>query len=44
MVVVFVYLFGGAAAGGDRHSTVLHALPGVLAQSALMATIATGSA
>ncbi|GIH14810.1 ABC transporter permease [Rugosimonospora africana] len=42
MVAVFVYLFGGAAAGGDRHTAVLYALPGVLAQSALMATIATG--
>ncbi|HEY2669646.1 MAG TPA: ABC transporter permease [Rugosimonospora sp.] len=42
MIAVFVYLFGGAAAGGDRHLAVLYALPGVLAQSALMATIATG--
>jgi ABC transporter DrrB family efflux protein len=42
MVAVFVYLFGGASAGGDRHAAVLYALPGVLAQSALMATVATG--
>jgi ABC transporter DrrB family efflux protein len=42
MIVVFVYLFGGAASGGDRHGSVLYALPGVLAQAALMATVATG--
>ncbi|GAA5195481.1 ABC transporter permease [Rugosimonospora acidiphila] len=42
MIIVFVYLFGGAAAGGDRHQAVFYSLPGVLAQSALMATVATG--
>ncbi|WP_157250146.1 ABC transporter permease [Nonomuraea typhae] len=41
MIVVFVYLFGGAA-GGDRSQAVLYMLPGVLVQVALMATIATG--
>ncbi|MEU7853820.1 ABC transporter permease [Nonomuraea sp. NPDC049141] len=41
MIVVFVYLFGGAA-GGDRDGAVLYMLPGVLVQVALMATIGTG--
>ncbi|MGP3918336.1 ABC transporter permease [Nonomuraea sp. 10N515B] len=41
MIVIFVYLFGGAA-GGDRASAVAYMLPGVLVQVALMSTIATG--
>ncbi|GAA0941096.1 ABC transporter permease [Nonomuraea longicatena] len=41
MIVVFVYLFGGAA-GGDREQAVLYMLPGVLAQVALLATATTG--
>ncbi|NUP03995.1 MAG: ABC transporter permease [Nonomuraea sp.] len=41
MIVVFVYLFGGAA-GGDRAGAVAYMLPGVLVQVALMATITTG--
>ena len=40
MIVIFVYLFGGAA--GDRTGTVLYMLPGVLTQVSLMATIGTG--
>jgi oleandomycin transport system permease protein len=41
MIVVFVYLFGGAA-GGSREQAVLYMLPGVLAQVALLATATTG--
>ncbi|MEU1387150.1 MULTISPECIES: ABC transporter permease [unclassified Nonomuraea] len=41
MIVIFVYLFGGAA-GGDRAGAVSYMLPGVLVQVALMATITTG--
>ncbi|MER6942389.1 ABC transporter permease [Nonomuraea sp. NPDC000554] len=41
MIVIFVYLFGGAA-GGNRDEAVLYMLPGVLTQVALMATIGTG--
>ncbi|MEU0566557.1 ABC transporter permease [Nonomuraea sp. NPDC005983] len=41
MIVIFVYLFGGAA-GGHRDQAVLYMLPGVLTQVALMATIGTG--
>ncbi|MEV0378814.1 ABC transporter permease [Nonomuraea sp. NPDC050643] len=41
MIVIFVYLFGGAA-GGDRAGAVAYMLPGVLVQVALMATITTG--
>ncbi|MFD9949778.1 ABC transporter permease [Nonomuraea sp. NPDC059023] len=41
MIVIFVYLFGGAA-GGDRGQAVQYMLPGVLVQVALMATIGTG--
>ena len=38
-LTVFVYVFGGAIAGGDRHAYLQYLLPGVLAQ-----TIAFGSA
>jgi ABC transporter DrrB family efflux protein len=41
MIIVFVYLFGGAA-GGDRAGAVAYMLPGVLVQVSLMATISTG--
>ncbi|MEU6784353.1 ABC transporter permease [Nonomuraea angiospora] len=41
MIVIFVYLFGGAA-GGDRAGAVAYMLPGVLVQVALMSTITTG--
>lgn len=41
MIVVFVYLFGGAASG-NRDEAVLYMLPGVLVQVSLMATIGTG--
>ncbi|WP_327086772.1 ABC transporter permease [Nonomuraea sp. NBC_01738] len=41
MIVIFVYLFGGAASG-DRGGAVQYMLPGVLVQVALMATIGTG--
>ena len=42
MIFVFVYIFGGAANGGDREAAVLYALPGVIVQGALVATTATG--
>lgn len=42
MIFVFVYIFGGAANGGERASVVLYAIPGVVVQGALVATTATG--
>lgn len=42
MIVVFVYLFGGANNDGDRAGVVLYSLPGVLAQVTLMGTGRTG--
>lgn len=42
MIVVFVYVFGGAAAAGDRTGVLMYAVPGVLVQSALIGTTATG--
>lgn len=42
MILVFVYLFGGANNDGDRAGVVLYALPGVLAQVTLMGTGRTG--
>lgn len=40
MIVVFVYLFGGAT--GDRADVVAYMVPGVLVQVSLIATIGTG--
>lgn len=42
MIVIFVYVFGGAAAAGDRAGVVMSAVPGVLVQAALIGTTATG--
>ncbi|MDH6135768.1 oleandomycin transport system permease protein [Kitasatospora sp. MAA4] len=43
MLGLFVYLPGGPAVGGDHRAALAFALPGVLVQSALTATVVTGT-
>ena len=41
-LLLFTFIFGGALAGGDRHSYLQFLLPGLLAQSLAMGGIALG--
>jgi len=41
-LLLFTYIFGGALAGGDRHTYLQFLLPGLLAQSLAMGGIALG--
>jgi len=41
-LMLFTYIFGGALAGGDRHTYLQFLLPGLLAQSLAMGGIALG--
>jgi oleandomycin transport system permease protein len=41
-LLLFVYIFGGAIAGGSRHDYLQYLLPGLLAQGIAMAGIALG--
>jgi oleandomycin transport system permease protein len=41
-VVMFVYLLGGAIGSGDRHQYMQFLLPGIMVQTVLFASIATG--
>ncbi|ALG05901.1 ABC transporter permease [Kibdelosporangium phytohabitans] len=42
MLLMFVYLFGGAIGGGDRDGYLQMLLPGLMAQTILFATLGTG--
>ncbi|ONI78840.1 ABC transporter [Actinosynnema sp. ALI-1.44] len=42
MLLMFVYLFGGAIGGGDRDAYLQMLLPGMMAQTILFATLGTG--
>ena len=44
MVTVFVFLFGGAIGGGNRHAYLQFMLPGVMVQSVVFASLGTGTA
>lgn len=41
-VTMFVFLFGGAIANGDRHAYLQFALPGVMVQTVVFASMGTG--
>jgi len=41
-VLLFTYVFGGQMAGGDPTAYLQYALPGIIAQNALFATLNTG--
>lgn len=41
-LLLFVYVFGGAIGGGDRHEYLQYLLPGLLAQSIVFGSIALG--
>ncbi|WP_375492682.1 ABC transporter permease [uncultured Jatrophihabitans sp.] len=41
-LLLFVYVFGGAIGGGDRHDYLQYLLPGLLAQSIVFGSIALG--
>jgi oleandomycin transport system permease protein len=41
-VLLFTYVFGGQMAGGDPTAYLQYALPGIIAQNALFATLSTG--
>jgi oleandomycin transport system permease protein len=41
-VTMFVFLFGGAVAGGDRHSYLQFVLPGIAVQTVVFGSIGTG--
>jgi oleandomycin transport system permease protein len=42
-VTMFVFLFGGAIAGGDRHGYLLFVLPGIMIQTIIFASGGTGT-
>ncbi len=44
MVTVFVFLFGGAIGGGNRHAYLQFMLPGVMVQTVVFASLGTGTA
>src|SRR2546430_17388375 len=41
-VTMFVYLFGGAIAGGDRHGYLQYVLPGIAVQTVVFGSMGTG--
>ena len=41
-VTMFVFLFGGAIAGGDRHQYLQFVLPGIMVQTVVFASMGTG--
>jgi oleandomycin transport system permease protein len=41
-VTMFVFLFGGAIAGGDRHGYLQYVLPGIAVQTIIFASAGTG--
>jgi oleandomycin transport system permease protein len=41
-VSMFVFLFGGAIAGGDRHGYLEYVLPGIAVQTIVFASVGTG--
>ncbi len=41
-ILLFVYVFGGALAGGDRHAYLQYLLPGLVGQTIATAGIALG--
>ncbi|MEN3305230.1 MAG: oleandomycin transport system permease protein, partial [Micromonosporaceae bacterium] len=41
-VTMFVFLFGGAIGGGDRHSYLQYVLPGIAVQTIIFASAGTG--
>lgn len=41
-VTMFVFLFGGAVAGGDRHAYLQYVLPGIAVQTVIFASVGTG--
>jgi oleandomycin transport system permease protein len=42
-VTMFVYLFGGAIAGGDRHAYLEYVLPGIAVQTIIFSSAGTGT-
>src|SRR5215471_11303861 len=41
-VTMFVFLFGGAIAGGDRHGYLQYVLPGIAVQTIVFGSMGTG--
>jgi oleandomycin transport system permease protein len=41
-VLLFVYLFGGAIAAGDRHAYLQYVIPGSIVQTVIFSTMGTG--
>jgi oleandomycin transport system permease protein len=41
-VTMFVFLFGGAITGGDRHQYLQYVLPGIMVQTIVFASMGTG--
>jgi oleandomycin transport system permease protein len=41
-VTMFVFLFGGAVAGGERHAYLQYVLPGIAVQTVVFASVGTG--